>query len=144
GLSAPRRDWTLSDVLDWNIATELLAAQAPLWPPGTGYAYHALTHGWLTGELVRRITGKSPGAYFAELVAGPLDVDAWIGLPDGAGPVAHLSVAPALHDLWVDMAREDADGGPNWTYRAMTMGAAMPPSLVTAEGGFNDPRVRRA
>lgn len=144
GLSAPQRDWKLNDLLDWNAATQLLAEQAPLWPPGTGYAYHALTHGWLTGELVRRITGMTPGAHFAELAAKPLGADAWIGLPDSAGPVAHLSVAPALDALWADMATQDTGGRPNWTYRAMTLGAALPPSLVTADGGFNDPRVRRA
>jgi len=144
GLSAPRRDWALSTLLDWNAATQLLAEQAPLWEPGTGYAYHALTHGWLTGELVRRITGMSPGAYFAELAARPLGADAWIGLPDAAGKVAHLTVAPALDDLWSEMAAQDANGRPNWPYRAMTLGAALPPSLVTPGGGFNDPRVRRA
>ncbi len=144
GLNAPQRDWTFSDLLDWNTATQLLAEQEPLWAPGTGYAYHALTHGWLTGELVRRITGMSPGAYFAELATGPLSAGAWIGLPDMAGPVAHLNVAPALDALWADMATQQTGGRPNWTYRAMTLGAALPASLVTADGGFNDPRVRRA
>jgi CubicO group peptidase (beta-lactamase class C family) len=144
GLSAPARDWTLADLTDWNAATALLAEQAPLWEPGTGYAYHALTHGWLTGELVRRITGMGPGAYFAELATKPLAASAWIGLPGGAGPVAHLTVAPALSDLWADAAAADTGERPNWTYRAMTLGAALPPSLVTPHGGFNDPRVRRA
>lgn len=144
GLSAPQRDWSLSDMLNWNTATHLLAEQAPLWEPGTGYAYHALTHGWLTGELVRRITGMSPGAYFAALAAKPLAAAAWIGLLESKGPVAHLSVAPALDDLWANTATQDAGNDPNWTYRAMTLGAAMPASLVTADGGFNDPQVRRA
>jgi CubicO group peptidase (beta-lactamase class C family) len=144
GLNAPPRDWTLNDLLDWNTATALLAEQAPLWKPGTGYAYHALTHGWLTGELVHRITGIGPGRYFAELAAEPLHAAAWIGLTDMSGPVAHLNVAPALDALWADMATQDTGGRPNWTYRAMTLGAALPPSLVTADGGFNDPCIRRA
>lgn len=145
GLSAPQADWQLADMLDWNAATQLLAAQQPLWQPGTGYAYHALTHGWLTGELVRRVTGLSPGAYFAQLVTGPLEADAWIGLPDDVtAPIAHLHVGEDIIALWRAEAARLQGGRPNWVYRAMTLGAAMPPSLVTPDGGFNDPRVRRA
>jgi CubicO group peptidase (beta-lactamase class C family) len=144
GLSAPPNDWTLQDILNWNAATQMLADQAPLWEPGTGYAYHALTHGWLTGELVRRITGLSPGEYFAELATRSLGADAWIGLPDSAASAAHLMVDPALDKLWADMAAQETGDHPNWVYRAMTLGAALPPSLVTADGGFNDPQIRRA
>jgi CubicO group peptidase (beta-lactamase class C family) len=145
GLSAPQSDWVLEDILDWNAATALLAAQAPLWPPGTGYAYHALTHGWLTGELVRRVTGVYPGRYFAELVTAPLGAAAWIGLPaDHADSIAHLQVAPNLAGLWeAEAARNSADR-PNWGFRAMTLGAALPPSLVTSDGGFNNARIRHA
>ena len=145
GLSAPRLEWTRADLLDWTAATQLLAGQEPLWPPGTGYAYHALTHGWLTGELVRRITGKMPGAYFAELVTTPLDAAAWIGLPhDHRGPVAHLQVAPDLAELWKTEAPRDTADRPNWGFRAMTLGNAMPPALVTDTGGFNDVSIREA
>jgi CubicO group peptidase (beta-lactamase class C family) len=116
-----------------------------LWPPGTGYAYHALTHGWLTGELVRRITGEMPGAYFGELITTPLNAAAWIGLPPGhTGPVAHLEVAPDLADLWKMEAARDTGDRPNWGFRAMTLGGAMPPALVTDSGGFNDTRIREA
>lgn len=145
GLSAPRHDWTLADLLDWDTATRLLAEQVPLWSQGSGYAYHALTHGWLTGELVRRVTGKSAGSYFAELVTGPLGASAWIGLPPThTGPVAHLQVAPNLATLWKDEAVRETGDRPNWGYRAMTMGAALPAALVTPDGGFNDPQVRAA
>jgi CubicO group peptidase (beta-lactamase class C family) len=145
GLSAPGKDWRLSDVLDWNAAARLLARQAPLWPPGSGYAYHALTHGWLTGELVRRIAGKSPGAYFAELATQPLGASAWIGLPEvHREPVAHLQVAPDLAALWQAEAEREVKDPPNWGYRAMTLGSALPAALATPDGGFNDPRVRAA
>jgi CubicO group peptidase (beta-lactamase class C family) len=145
GLSAPQSDWTLADILDWNTATRLLAEQAPLWLPGQGYAYHALTHGWLTGELVRRITGISPGAYFADLIARPLGVSAWIGLrPGHSEPIAHLQVAPELADLWEAERANFTGDRPNWGYRAMTLGAALPPSLVTSDGGFNAPSIRQA
>lgn len=59
----------------------LLAAQPALHPPGAGFYYHALTFGWLCGELVRRVDGRSVGRFLAEEVAGPLGLDAWIGLP---------------------------------------------------------------
>ncbi len=139
GLNAPPRDWTLNgDLLDWNTATELLAEQAPLWKPGTGYAYHALTHGWLTGELVHRITGIGPGHCCPNSPPSRSTRLRGSRLTDMSGPVAHLNVAPALDALWADMATQDTGGRPNWTYRAMTLGAALPPSLVTADGSFND------
>lgn len=66
---------------DWNLMTSLLASAAPFWEPGTGHGYHALTFGWLVGELVRRVSGKSVGTFFQEQVAQPLGTDFWIGMP---------------------------------------------------------------
>ncbi len=64
----------------------------PLWEPGTAHGYHAVTYGWLVGEVVRRITGKSLGTFFADEVAGPLGLEFWIGLPDEQqGRVAPLT-----------------------------------------------------
>ena len=145
GLSAPRADLGFEDILDWDSVTGQLERQVPLWPPGTGYAYHALTHGWLAGELVRRITGVSVGTQFARAVAGPLAADAWIGLPESHGaPVAHLQVAPDLAGLWDAEAANDRPDAPNWPYRAMTLGHALPAALVTSDGGFNDRRLQAA
>lgn len=142
GLSAPREDLTEDDIVDWDRMVSALAAQEPLWPIGTGYAYHALTHGWLTGELVRRVTGKSAGAYFRELVTDPLGADAWIGLPDAlADRPAHLQVSAPLSALWADEASKPA---PNWPYKAMTLGDALPADLVSDDGGFNRQRIRAA
>lgn len=59
----------------------LLADQPTLYSPGFGFHYHALTFGWLCGELVRRIDGRTVGTFFDEEVARPLRLDAWIGLP---------------------------------------------------------------
>jgi CubicO group peptidase (beta-lactamase class C family) len=73
----------LDDLLAWHPAVEALAAMAPLWEPGSTHGYHAVTYGWLVGEVVRRITGRSLGTFFADEVAGPLGLDFWIGLPDG-------------------------------------------------------------
>ena len=68
-------------LLDWDLAVGRLAAEAPLWEPGTAHGYHAQTLGFLEGELVRRIDGRSIGTFLREEIAGPLAADAWIGLP---------------------------------------------------------------
>lgn len=77
---------------DWTLMTSLIAAQAPWWEPGTGHGYHALTYGWLVGELVRRVSGQSLGAFFQSQVAQPLGMDFWIGMPAAQLP----RVAPML------------------------------------------------
>jgi CubicO group peptidase (beta-lactamase class C family) len=145
GLSATDTDLTLDDIIDWPTVTSRLAAQAPLWPPGGGYAYHALTHGWLAGEILRRVTGKSVGELFATAITRPLGVPAWIGLPDEPpNPVAHLQVAPSLVELWARDAALDSPESPNWIFRSMTLGNALPGALATPEGGFNDRRLQTA
>ncbi len=71
---------------DWDRVCAALAAQAPWWEPGTASGYHALTQGHLIGEVVRRITGKSLGTFFADEIAGPLDADFYIGTPETVWP----------------------------------------------------------
>lgn len=142
GLSAPRQDLAPEDVLDWDRMTSILAAQEPLWAPGTGHAYHALTHGWVNGEIIRRVTGKSVGTNLRERIAVPLAADVTIGQPESLRlPPAHVSADPALSRYWLD---EAAKPGPNWLLKSMTLGHAMPADLATPDGGFNDPRVQRA
>ncbi len=142
GLSAPRADLGREDILDWQRMTALLAAQEPLWAPGTGYAYHALTHGWLNGEIVRRVTGKSVGTLMAERLADPLGADLGVGRPDlFAVRPAHVQAAESIVTLWQDEAEKP---GPNWPYRAMTLGHALPAALITPDGGFNDPEIQAA
>lgn len=70
-----------SEILDGRRMADRLASATPVWAPGTHLAYHALTFGWLCAELVRRIDGRSLGAFFADEVARPLGLDLWIGLP---------------------------------------------------------------
>jgi CubicO group peptidase (beta-lactamase class C family) len=71
---------TIEDFYDWDIATSRLAAQTPRWEPGTESGYHAISQGHLVGEVIRRITGRTLGTFFAEEVAGPLGADFHIGL----------------------------------------------------------------
>ncbi len=79
GLSEPM---PAEAVLDWSRMTRALAAQAPLWAPGTRSGYHALTIGFLVGELLRRVDGRTLGEFFRREVAEPLDAEFWIGLPE--------------------------------------------------------------
>ncbi|MFE0021138.1 serine hydrolase domain-containing protein [Amycolatopsis sp. NPDC059021] len=72
---------TLEDLYDWDTCTGLLAAQAPWWQPGTSSGYHAVTQGYLVGEVVRRVTGQSLGTFLREQVTEPLGTDFHIGLP---------------------------------------------------------------
>ncbi len=81
GLSGWQHPITNADLYDWEKVTTLLAAQAPYWPPGTAPGYHALTQGYLVGEVVRRITGRTLGTVFREEIAAPLGADFHIGLP---------------------------------------------------------------
>src|SRR6478672_10404064 len=74
---------TLDECLDWSTAVRGLEHTVPVWEPGTRHGYHAITFGWLAGELVRRAdpAHRSLGAFLAEEIAGPLGLDLWIGLP---------------------------------------------------------------
>jgi CubicO group peptidase (beta-lactamase class C family) len=81
GLSGWKEPLAVEDLYDWEKATSLLAAQAPFWEPGTAPGYHGMTQGYLVGEVVRRITGKTLGTVFREEIAEPLGADFHIGLP---------------------------------------------------------------
>lgn len=69
-------------VLDWEYMIGAMERQAPLWTPGEGLGYHAVTYGWLMGEVIRRIAGKTCGEFVRDEIAGPLGVDFFIGLPE--------------------------------------------------------------
>ena len=82
GLCGVEKTLSVADLYDWDKMTRLLAEQTPLWKPGVGSGYHAVTWGYFPGELVKRITGKTLGQYFDEKVRQPLRADFFIGLPD--------------------------------------------------------------
>jgi CubicO group peptidase (beta-lactamase class C family) len=83
------------DLADWDKCTSLLAGQAPWWEPGSVSGYHAVTQGYLVGEVVRRITGVSLGTFFRQELAEPLGADFHIGLPaEHEGRISRLIPHP--------------------------------------------------
>ncbi|NEY33829.1 serine hydrolase [Streptomyces sp. PRKS01-65] len=81
GLPVLDRPLTPGEALDPARGPEAVAAQAPVWEPGTDHGYHALTYGWMVDELVRRVTGRGTGEWIASEIAAPLGLDLWLGLP---------------------------------------------------------------
>jgi len=79
GVSGWEPPFPVEDMYDWEKSTAALAAQAPWWPPGTASGYHALTHGHLIGEVLRRVTGTTLKDFVRDEIAGPLGADFQIG-----------------------------------------------------------------
>ncbi|GAA1935114.1 serine hydrolase domain-containing protein [Nocardioides marmoribigeumensis] len=127
---------TLDMVSAWDPAAQALAEQVPVWEPGTRHGYHALTHAWLVGELVRRVDGRMPGAFFAEEVGGPLGLDLHVGLPSSEhGRVAPLRPAPS------------PDGPDEFTARMLDPTSLAFRAFFVSSGLFswvNDPQLWRA
>jgi CubicO group peptidase (beta-lactamase class C family) len=140
---------TLEEALAWDPMIRALEEQEPVWEPGTAHGYHATTYGWLVGEVVRRISGKSLGTFFHDELAVPLDLEFWIGLPDeqqarvapliqwGDGTFAAPETAdPAMKELIAQFLGPDSLLG-------KALGA--PNNVFTdADGGFNNPAIRAA
>ena len=92
GLAALRVPISMEEAYDWTTVTDALAAQETWWEPGTAHGYHAITFGWLVGEVVRRITGMSLGTYFRATFAEPLGLDCHIG----TGPELDVRIADVI------------------------------------------------
>jgi CubicO group peptidase (beta-lactamase class C family) len=141
----------LEGLLAWHPAVEALAAMTPLWDPGTTHGYHAVTYGWLVGEVVRRITGRTLGTFFADEVAAPLGLDFWIGLPDAQqARVAPLTNRGLAASAAVDSEEPFGDlvatvekllGPDSMLVRALGGAVSMP---FVVEGAFNRHDVRAA
>jgi CubicO group peptidase (beta-lactamase class C family) len=82
GLPAVDAALTATEVQAWEPAVAALAAQTPFWDPGSAHGYHAVSYGFLVGEVIRRVTGRTVGTFFAQEIADPLGLEFWIGLPD--------------------------------------------------------------
>jgi CubicO group peptidase (beta-lactamase class C family) len=126
---------TFEQACGWDPVIRALEAQQPLWQPGTEHVYHSITYGFLVGEVVRRISGKSLGTFFADEVARPLGLSAWIGLPEKQEHrVAQLHYAApfSMEELLAGMIRVtglDADTVTAW------VNAIWAPGSVQARAG---------
>ena len=100
GLPAIRKPVRRGDLLDWETMTGLLAAETPWWEPGTRHGYHALTYGWLVGEVVRRVSGLRIGDYVRQQICAPLGVSFEIGF----GPSLDAGVAELVQGPVADAA----------------------------------------
>ncbi|HVV35427.1 MAG TPA: serine hydrolase domain-containing protein [Acidimicrobiales bacterium] len=110
GLPALDEPLTPEQVCAWDPVVDALAAQKPWWEPGTKHGYHAFTYGHLVGEVVRRISGKSLGQFFAEEIANPIGAEFFIGLPQseehrvtklvqGAPPAGNVAMTDDIKEL---------------------------------------------
>ncbi|MBL1082062.1 beta-lactamase family protein [Streptomyces actinomycinicus] len=82
GVPVLDRPLTPAEAADPELGAAAVAAQAPVWEPGTDHGYHAQTFSWLAGELLRRVTGRPAGAWLADELARPVGADLWLGLPE--------------------------------------------------------------
>lgn len=130
GLPTVDAELSLDEALAWEPVVEALAAQRPYWEPGSAHGYHALTFGWLVGEVVRRVAGRSIGAFFAERVADPLGLQTWIGLPEEHEPrVAPLRSAPMP-------SPDDLDPKTLETFSAFLSGDGLALRALSLNGAF--------
>lgn len=113
---------TFEEVMAIDPIVAALAAQAPMWEPGTAHGYHALTSGWLAGELVRRVDGRTLGTYFAEEIVQPLGLEFWIGLPESEEPrVSRLVQAPPPSDPVARAALTKMIGPGTMGFKSLTL-----------------------
>jgi CubicO group peptidase (beta-lactamase class C family) len=126
GLPAVRKLLPGEALYEWEAMTAALAAEAPWWEPGAAHGYHAVSFGWLVGEVVRRIVGRSLGAYVRETFAGPLGLDLHIGL----AAREHARVADILQPSAPD---------PNGEAARLFARALAEPEGVTARAFMNPP-----
>lgn len=123
-LRAPQEEGVL---LRWDEFVEQLAAEKPFWDPGTRHAYHGHSFGYLVGELVRRITGKSIGTFIREEIAEPLDADFWVGLPEEH----EHRVAPSI-----DADPKDPNAPLPLVYQAMADPTSIQSLMMGNSGGY--------
>jgi CubicO group peptidase (beta-lactamase class C family) len=128
GVPAIREPLPAGALYDWDFMVETLAAEAPFWTPGTRHGYHALTFGFLVGELVRRISGRPLDVFFRDEIAGPLGLDFWLTLPASED----ARVAPSIP---ADLPGP-GDPLPNWLLLALTDPTSIPALIFFNNGGY--------
>jgi len=137
GLIAVDADLGFDEIMAVTPVVESLQEQTPLWEPGTAHGYHAITYGWLAGELLARVDGRRIGQFFAEEVAEPLGLDFWIGLPPSEEHrVSRLEVAPPPADPAEMEQMLQVLGQGTYGYRALTIDGKI---SMAGDNHFNSP-----
>ncbi|HYU86393.1 MAG TPA: serine hydrolase domain-containing protein [Kribbellaceae bacterium] len=131
GLAAVRQPLPPGAFYDWDLMTSTLADAEPLWEPGTRHGYHALTFGFLVGEVVRRVSGKPLDEFFRTQVADPLGLDFWIGVPEE-------HEARVVHTVPADLTALGS-AVPSVFVAAMTDPASPAGLMLLNNGGYMDP-----
>ena len=110
GVIGPRARMDWSQTADWDLVCERLAASEPWWEPGTAQGYHMVSFGFILGEVVRRVTGRTIGEYLRREIADPMGIDVHIGLPDTEHRrCAEMINKPHIRDV---LAKGGAPGHP--------------------------------
>ena len=131
---------TLEEALDWGTVTQRLSVTAPRFPVDSGHGYHAITFGWLAGELVRRVTGKSLGTFVRDHIVAPLGAEFHIGLPEHLEPRVARLLAHPIPKFPPDIARIMMERSAPGTRGAEALGL----NGAFGQGAFNKPEVHRA
>lgn len=131
---------TLEEALDWGTVTQRLSVTAPRFPVDSGHGYHAITFGWLAGELVRRVTGKSLGTFVRDHIVAPLGAEFHIGLPEHLEPRVARLLAHPIPKFPPDIARIMMERSAPGTRGA----EALSVNGAFGQGAFNKPEVHRA
>lgn len=129
GLPAIRATIPEGGLYDWERMIAMLEAEELFWEPGTRHGYHGLTIGYLVGEVIRRVSGQTVGAFFQSEVARPLGLDFWIGLPESE----EARVSPIIPP-------DPPTGDPGPFFRAaMTDPTSLQALMLTNVGGHFNP-----
>ena len=106
GVIGPRARMTPEQTLDWDLVCEQLAAAHPWWEPGSAQGYHMVSFGFILGEVVRRVTGRTVGQYLRTEIAEPIGIDVHIGLPTGQHHrCAEMVNKPFVADIFANVPR---------------------------------------
>jgi CubicO group peptidase (beta-lactamase class C family) len=131
---------TLDEALHWDTVIKRLENTAPRFPVDSAHGYHAITFGWLAGELVRRVTGKSLGTFVRDHIVGPLNAEFHIGLSEELEPRVARLLAHPIPKFPPDIARIMMERSAPGTRGA----EALSVNGAFGQGAFNKPEVHRA
>ncbi|WP_315070580.1 serine hydrolase domain-containing protein [uncultured Microbacterium sp.] len=131
GTVAFEHPWEAADLAAWVPVVDSLAAQEPLWSPGSAFAYHPVSVGFIAGEILRRTTGMRPNQWLQEHIAGPLGLDVTFGAEEHDTNVAQVRDSTQPEDAGIPLSAADAA----FMARAMLLDGAYRPNLFAGANG---------